>query len=71
MWLMPRCLPSSRDDHDRHRHEGLLKFLKQVATAYPRRALHVVCDNYATHKHPDVEAWLAKANSQDASVTRH
>jgi transposase len=46
--------------YPRHRHEEFLKFLKQVARAYPRRALHVVCDNYATHKHPDVEAWLAK-----------
>ena len=32
----------------------------KVARAYPRRELHVVVDNYATHKHPDVEAWLAK-----------
>ena len=28
--------------------------------AYPRRKLHVVCDNYATHKHPAVTAWLAR-----------
>jgi len=32
--------------------------LKQVAKAYPRRRLHIVCDNYATHKHPDVTRWL-------------
>jgi transposase len=38
----------------------LLAFLKQVARAYPRRQLHVVCDNYATHKHPRVRARLAK-----------
>lgn len=44
----------------RHRHEEFLRFLKQVATAYPRRQLHIVCDNYATHKHPAVRAWLAK-----------
>jgi len=37
-----------------------LAFLKQVARAYPRVQLHVVCDNYATHKHPNVQAWLAK-----------
>jgi hypothetical protein len=37
-----------------------LAFLKQVTRAYPRVPLHVVCDNYATHKHPNVTAWLAK-----------
>jgi transposase len=44
----------------RHRHPEFLAFLKQVAGAYPRRQLHVVCDNYATHKHPVVRGWLAK-----------
>jgi transposase len=47
------CLP-------RHRHQEFLRFLKQVAKAYPRVKLHVVCDNYATHKHPTVKAWLAR-----------
>src|ERR671916_1611992 len=42
----------------RHRHQEFLAFLKQVARAYPRRDLHVVVDNYATHKHPAVRAWL-------------
>jgi transposase len=46
--------------YDRHRHEEFLDFLKKVARAYPRRELHLVVDNYRTHKHPDVEAWLAK-----------
>ncbi len=46
--------------YDRHRHEEFLDFLKKVARTYPRRELHVVVDNYQTHKHPDVEAWLAK-----------
>ena len=46
--------------YDRHRHQEFLRFLKQVAKAYPRRKLHVVVDNYATHKHPKVQAWLAK-----------
>jgi transposase len=41
------CLP-------RHRHQEFLRFLKQVAKAYPRVKLHIVCDNYATHKHDDV-----------------
>jgi transposase len=47
------CLP-------RHRHQEFLRFLKQVAKAYPRVKLHLVCDNYATHKHPAVKAWLAR-----------
>jgi transposase len=46
--------------YPRHRNEEFLKFLKQVAKAYPRRQLHIVCDNYATHKHPAVRAWLEK-----------
>jgi transposase len=46
--------------YPRHRHEEFLRFLKQVARAYPRVKLHIVVDNYATHKHPDVQAWLAK-----------
>jgi len=46
--------------HPRHTHIEFLAFLKQVAKAYPRVRLHIVCDNYATHKHPKVQAWLAK-----------
>jgi transposase len=46
--------------YPRHRNEEFLRFLKQVAKAYPRKKLHIVCDNYATHKHPNVKAWLAK-----------
>ncbi len=46
--------------YPRHRHQEFLAFLKQVAKAYPRVKLHVVCDNYGTHKHPVVVAWLAK-----------
>ena len=46
--------------YPRHRHEEFLAFLKQVAKAYPRVPLHIVCDNYGTHNHPDVRAWLAK-----------
>ena len=45
--------------YERHRHEEFLAFLKKVARAYPRRKLHVVVDNYATHKHARVKRWLA------------
>ena len=47
----------------RHRHNEFLAFLKQVARAYPDegtgRELHLIMDNYAAHKHPNVKAWLA------------
>jgi len=46
--------------YERHTNVEFLHFLKLVAKAHPRRKLHVVCDNYATHKHPNVVAWLAK-----------
>jgi transposase/transposase-like protein len=46
--------------YPRHRHVEFLDFLKHVAKAYPRRELHVVLDNYGTHKHPTVRAWLAR-----------
>jgi hypothetical protein len=41
--------------------------LQKVAAAHPAVELHVVCDNYATHKHPAVKAWL-KGNPR---VTLH
>jgi transposase len=46
--------------YPRHRHEEFLRFLKLVVKAYPRVKLHLVCDNYATHTHPAVQAWLAR-----------
>ncbi|GAB3937370.1 IS630 family transposase [Micromonospora vulcania] len=46
--------------YDRHRNTEFLAFLKQVAKAHPRVKLHVVADNYATHNHPNVKAWLTK-----------
>jgi transposase len=46
---------------DRHRHEEWLKFLKRLDRETPKKlALHIICDNYATHKHPAVTEWLEK-----------
>ncbi len=46
--------------HGRHRHQEFLKFLRQLHRAFPRRLdLHLILDNYGTHKHPTVRAWLA------------
>jgi len=41
--------------YPRHRSDEFLKFLKQVAKAYPRIKLHIVVDNYATHVCPESE----------------
>jgi transposase len=46
--------------YDRHGKAEFLAFLKKVARTYPRRELHVVVDNYHTHKHDEINAWLAK-----------
>jgi len=46
--------------YPRHRHEEFLRFLKQVAKTYPGQNLHVVVDNYCTHKHADVRKWLTR-----------
>jgi transposase len=43
----------------RHRHQEFLAFLKHVARAYPDQELHLVMDNYATHKRVEVRDWLA------------
>lgn len=46
---------------DRHRHEEWLKFLNLINRKTPKHLqLHLIVDNYATHKHPEVQAWLAK-----------
>ena len=45
----------------RHRHQEFLRFLKLIDAAVPDGLeLHLVCDNYATHKTPDVKKWLLR-----------
>ena len=45
----------------RHRHIEWLAFLRQIDRETPKdKTLHLICDNYATHKHPKVQQWLAK-----------
>lgn len=52
--ILSRC-------EQRHRHEEWLKFLRQIDQETPKdKNVHLICDNYATHKHPKVKAWLAK-----------
>jgi transposase len=45
----------------RHRHQEFIRFLNAVEREVPAdKAVHVVLDNYATHKHPRVKAWLQR-----------
>lgn len=45
----------------RHRHQEFLSFLRHIEANVPNRLeVHLICDNYATHKHPRVRAWLAR-----------
>jgi transposase len=46
---------------ERHRHEEFLKFLRQVDRDTPEGLdLHLIVDNYSTHKHPKVKQWIAR-----------
>ena len=48
------CLP-------RHRHQEWLTFLRLIDRQIPQgKALHLIADNYATHKHPVVQRWLTR-----------
>jgi transposase len=52
--IISDCLP-------RHRHQEWIKFLKQIdAETPPELDLHLIVDNYATHKHPKVLSWLKR-----------
>jgi putative transposase len=44
----------------RHRHQEFLSFLREIDKAVPAELdVHCIVDNYATHSHPKVKAWLA------------
>ena len=46
---------------DRHRHEEFLKFVQVIDAEVPKgQAIHVILDNYSTHKHADVRRWLGR-----------
>ena len=46
---------------DKHRHEEWLKFLRLIERSVPKeKQIHIICDNYATHKHAKVKAWLKR-----------
>lgn len=48
------CMP-------RHRHQEFIRFLKKIDAETPSKlALHLIVDNYGTHKHPRVKSWLRR-----------
>lgn len=48
------CMP-------RHRHQEFIRFLKKIDAETPARFdLHLIVDNYSTHKHPRVKSWLQR-----------
>ena len=48
------CMPQ-------HRHQEFIRFLKRIDTETPAEAdLHLIVDNYGTHKHPRVKSWLRR-----------
>jgi len=52
--VIAQCLPQ-------HRHQEWLKFLKKIDAETPADVdLHLIVDNYATHKHPNVQRWLKR-----------
>jgi transposase len=52
--LIGTCMP-------RHRHQEWIKFLKLIDAQTPAdRELHLIVDNYSTHKHPNVQKWLTR-----------
>jgi transposase len=47
--------------YQRHRHQELLKFLRTIDKEFPGKVpLHLIMDNYGTHKHENVRAWLKR-----------
>jgi putative transposase len=52
--VLAQCRP-------RHRHQEFLAFLRSIDKAVPPELdVHCIADNYASHKHPKVRAWLAE-----------
>ena len=45
----------------RHRHQEWIKFLNLIKRNTPSdKEIHIICDNYATHKHAEVKAWMKR-----------
>ena len=54
--VIETCMP-------RHRHQEWIRFLNLINRSAPSdKEIHIICDNYATHKHPKVKAWMKRNN---------
>ena len=52
--VLTQCKPQ-------HRHQEFLSFLRHIESSVPAQLdVHLICDNYGTHKHAKVKAWLAR-----------
>ncbi len=52
--VLGACMPQ-------HRHQEWLRFLRQIDREVPKgKDIHLICDNYATHKHEKVQRWVDK-----------
>src|SRR5213079_1433156 len=52
--VLGRCM-------QKHTHQEFIRFLNAVERAVPAgKLIHAIVDNYATHKHPKVQAWLIR-----------
>ncbi len=52
--VLETCMP-------RHRHQEWIRFLNLIKRSTPSgKEIHIICDNYATHKHPKVNAWMKR-----------
>jgi transposase len=57
---------------DRHRHQEWLQFLRVIDQVTPaRKDLHLIADNYATHKHAKVQRWLKTASAFSCALHAH
>ena len=65
----PRCSPRWRvatgevvhDCLPRHRHQEFIRFMRKMERSVnPHLDIHVIVDNYATHKHPRIKRWLQR-----------
>ncbi len=58
MWpngsVLPQCEP-------KHRHQEFPAFVRHIEVNVSEHLeVHLICDNYGTHKHPRVKSWLAR-----------
>ncbi|MBA4265941.1 MAG: IS630 family transposase [Comamonadaceae bacterium] len=59
--LKTMCGPAISIGQDRNSHEEVLRFLREVDRKTPKHLqLHLIVENHASHKHPEVHLWLAR-----------